>query len=193
MLVLWIALAGLAGGVAVLAMPLDLVFSIRRYDGQVGARVHLIWAFGLVRLRLGWPRAKKSGRKREKPKGDEKEAGGRVGAILRNRGLIRRMLGLLRDLLGCIHVRMLRLSVRLGLDDPADTGRLWGAISPLLALSAMVPVAQIHVAPIFSGAILEMDAKGDVRVVPLELLWVVIGFLVSGPVLRTLITARRRA
>ncbi len=196
MLVVWIVLGILAGLLAVLAVPVELIFAVRRHAGQQETRATLRWLFGLVRVRLGKPEARSLARP-ERPgrRRTRRKRGGarRVMAMLRMEGFGRRLLRLARDLLRRIRIRELSLAVRLGLDDPADTGRLWGVVGPLAALLARCPVARIAIEPDFGAEALDVDGKGHIRIVPIELLFVMLVFVLNPATLRALYAARAAA
>ncbi|MDA3951211.1 MAG: DUF2953 domain-containing protein [Spirochaeta sp.] len=54
--------------------------------------------------------------------------------------------------------------VHFGLDDPADTGLIWGVTAPFLL--RYIGRAGIRVRPVFSGAALTLDGRVAVNVVP---------------------------
>jgi hypothetical protein len=195
-LAVWILLAVLASLLALLAVPLDLAFSLQRREGRQEASGTLRWLFGLVRVRLRRPRRRargapeRTGAKRGRRQG---RGARRMMAMLRIDGFRTRLLRLARDLLRRIRVRDLSLRVRLGLDDPADTGRLWGVVGPLAAILPWPRDARVAVEPDFGGEALEIDGRGDIRVVPLQLLWAILVFALSPVTLRALRTARAEA
>ena len=67
----------------------------------------------------------------------------------------------------------------LGLGDPADTGQLWALMGPVSALSSNLRDAAVHIEPDFNEATLEVDGSGEIRIVPLEFLYLGCGLLVS--------------
>ena len=189
MLVAWVLIAFLA----LLAVPVDLAFSVQRQDGRQERGGTLAWLFGLVRLRLGKPKV----RPRAKPdharvEGRRRERGGarRIIAMLRSEGFAWRLLRLVRDLLRRIDIRDLRMDVRVGLDDPADTGRLWAIVGPFAAMLTLPPVARVAIEPEFTAETLEIDGKGRIRVVPIQLLFVLLVFVLSPSTLRALRATR---
>ena len=76
---------------------------------------------------------------------------------------------MLGDLRSGLRLRRLKIDGRVGLRDPADTGRLWGWMAPLLYGLPMSESAEISLAPAFGGPALEgtLEAEGEVRLVPL--------------------------
>jgi hypothetical protein len=66
-LVVWILLAFLASLLALLAVPVDLAFSVKRHEGRQEGSGTIGWLFGLVRLHLGKPKVRAHA-KQERPK-----------------------------------------------------------------------------------------------------------------------------
>jgi len=186
-----IAVAGLLGLVLLLlAVPLNVDFrvdGIQPFRGQVGVR----WLFGLVRTRLPFPAASRPGPKEPvEPGGDPRRArSGRrsrprnVLAALREAGLRGRVQRLASDLVRAVHFHRLRLLVRLGLGDPADTGRLWAVMGPVNAI-AQSRGADVRIEPDFLEPVLEIQADGRVAIVPLRILLLAMGFVLSPPTIR---------
>lgn len=182
---LWILAALLAAGLLLLAVPFDLEFRLARYSGKTRLEVRLGWLFGLVRMPIRQPGA--AGKdKKPKPKPKRRAARSHGLTLLKEPGMARRLTAFVRDLLGCLHVRSLRLEGRLGLDDPADTGMLWGFVGPLLAVLQSLPGTRVAVDPDFTGAALELEGQGALRIVLLELLWTLLRFLLAPVTLRAL-------
>ncbi len=83
--------------------------------------------------------------------------------------LLRGVPRLLADLLACLRIEHLHVDGEFGLDDPADTGRVWGMLAPLLyAVPPLAGVATVR--PRFDGATLSGDAEATLRLVPAALL-----------------------
>ena len=89
------------------------------------------------------------------------------------------MLRFLRDIWQSIRKQNLTLRVRIGLDDPADTGRLWAVVGPIAGMLTMVKDASIEIAPEFTDAVFELDSSGKIRVVPLQMIYLAFGLLLS--------------
>ena len=134
------ALAAVLLLLAILAVPVVLRFSVEG-EGTGRQVVRLQWAFGLVSVRLsgGGKRDATSGAgegedegngKRERKRkakvtgaGDESSRWN-VVALVRDRAFRQRVIRFGRDLWRSIRAEDVALSVRIGLGDPADTGRL---------------------------------------------------------------------
>lgn len=96
-----------------------------------------------------------------------------------------RVILLIRRIQGAIRWRTLRFHARFGLDDPADTGRLWGALGPLAAV-AIPSRADVEIRPVFDGETFAFESDGELRVLPLQLLWVVLSFAAAPATWRVL-------
>lgn len=173
-----------------LAIPVELAFAVQRHKGRQKGRGTLGWLFGLVRLRLGEPKMRVKAKPKSRPEAKRRHrtrrGARRVMAILRIEDFGWRLLRLVRDVFERIHIEELSLKIRLGLDDPADTGRLWAVVGPLAAMLALPQVARIVIEPEFTMEDLEIDGKGRIRIIPIQLLFVVIVFLLSPTTLRAL-------
>jgi hypothetical protein len=109
-------------------------------------------------------------------------------AVLRTEGFGLRVLRLARDLFRLVHIRNLGLYVRMGLDDPADTGRLWAVVGPLAATLGSVPGARIIIEPEFSLQVFEFSGEARIRLVPIQFVFVMLAFMLSVTTLRALRT-----
>lgn len=177
------------------AVPVEVTFRLERHDGQGKACGTLFWLFGLARVPLGkgGDRVRAARKRIRVRRRGRYRAAGRLAAILETEGFLARLLGLGHDLLRRIHVRELSLRVRLGLDDPADTGRLWALVGPFAGILAMLPVARIAVEPQFASAGFDLDMRSRIRVIPLRLVFTVLAFALSPGTLRALRAVRTAA
>ena len=184
--------------ILMLAIPVDVVFSLRK-DGVWHGRIVVYWLFGLTRQTLR-PRRKERVRRLQRHRGLRKAAGtsGRqlvrrrryLVSVLRSEGFLRQAVYLVRDLLRSLRPRRYRIQCVVGLDDPADTGRLMGVLAPLrlfagrkMGLGKHSDVA-FEVTPDYTGPRCTGYWGASVRFVPLKLIRVFLGFLLSPPVLR---------
>jgi len=188
-LVVVAALLGLV--VLVLAVPVSIVF---RFDGLEGlnGRISIGWLFGLVRFGFDVPDADKREAtapatrraRRRRAKSGWRGGGSRAWAVLRRAPFRRRVVRLVKDLVAAAHPRNLRLRVRLGLGDPADTGRLWAIVGPLGAMARNLRDAEVHLEPEFVEPVLEFDAQGRLLLVPLQFIALAVAFVFSPASLR---------
>lgn len=176
---LQVGLGLLAAALLVLALPVELRFQfqgIQPLQGQITLRA----LFGLWRLRLALPSPKREGPRSTAQALDEqaerpvRHRSGRsvhLQALWRDMGLRRRALRRLQTALGSLHWSDLRLHLRLGLDDPADTGRLWALLGPVGAALSSLRTAEIAIEPDFVEPTLDFDAQGCLVLVPLQVIW----------------------
>jgi len=169
--------------VALLAIPVALRFDLS-WHGTLTQHFEVIWAFGLVRGKLAPPAARASAdgragraRRTQSAARPSKRAG--VLRALRFRPFRRRILRFVGALWHAIGKEDVRLAVRVGLGDPADTGRLWALLGPCAGLLERVPDIAIGVEPEFQHATLEVDSSGALRLVPLRLLAIVVALAAS--------------
>lgn len=183
--------------VAVLAIPVSLVVDIER-TVWLRSRLRVHWLFGLVDVELGRreprraPSARPSTKARQPRRSASRSARPRRGrgpaialALVRTEGLAGRMLRLLRDLAPRFSFQDVYLRVDFGLDDPADTGRLYGTLAPFL-VAATLSGFDVRCRPDFQDAGLRGSCGGQIRARPISLLRVVVSFLCSPPMLRAI-------
>ena len=188
----------LLGLVVLLAVPVDVAFRLERIealDGQLMAR----WMFGLVKIRVTVPRirsqpAEPAARpeRAEKP-AQQRKARRRTAAVLhtmRQPAFRRRAFRFVGDLMRAAHITRLRLRVRLGLGDPADTGLLWGIVGPLNAMAQGLRTADVRLEPEFVDPVLELQAQGRLLIFPLQILALAISFALSPSSIRAWRTLR---
>lgn len=192
------ALLGLM--VLVLALPVDLSFRLRGLEAFAG-QVTVRWLFGLVRFRFDLPRARPSKPPEPEPEPASEPARPRRGAggarwnilpALREPAFRQRSYRLAGDLARAAHLRELGLRVRLGLGDPADTGRLWALVGPIDAAAKNLRNAEVRIEPEFGDAVLEFDARGRVVLFPVQLVALLASFALSPPAIRAWRASGRR-
>jgi len=183
--------------IALLAIPVDVKFSVRLHE-RFRERVMIAWMFGLVRLPIPSKTGKPSPQEPtpETHKGKRLYKGSRsMVTMLRSEGFWPRLLRFASDILNVMQVRIFRLRVRLGLEDPADTGQVWAFVGPLTAMLAGARGTDIEIEPDFERAFLSVDGNAELRIVPIRVLAVVIPFIGSPATLRAawaVIASRRK-
>ena len=188
MLALVAALAApIALMVAMLAVPLVLFIEAERTD-KLKFRWRLFWLFGLVKPRSrnrSAPSAPE--RAAARPAGTPKKRRGRglriAVAVLRTRGLIERVVRLALALLRRVTLERLQLDAMFGFENPADTGFVYGCLSPVLVL-ADVRGLNIRCRPMFLESGVRGAFRATIRVRPLLVVGPIVAFLVSPPVFR---------
>lgn len=182
--------------VALLAVPVVLVIDAERGD-TLEARWRLRWLFGLVDVRSsrGRPPVSASepshaGRIPRKSV-HKRRRGARMGiAALRTRGLLQRVGRLVFALRQRVKFEECYLRLAFGFDDPADTGVVYGFLSPLLVMARMRGL-NVECGPMFLESGLRGAFRGMVQVRPLSVVGALAGFLLSRPVIRAVRAARR--
>lgn len=177
MLALYIVAGILLLIVLVLSVPVDLAFDFKTGgDGRTALRVE--WLFGLVG---------KSLLPRKKPRKRKKRGFGSVlsyMALVRTRGVVPAFVRLVRRMISSFHIRQLSADLRLGLDDPADTGTVYGLLWPAFVLPIKYTSAKLRMEPVFDGPVFEAALRGEVRVFPAEVVANVLRFVFSPSGLR---------
>ncbi len=169
--------------IALLAVPVRLSFRVS-WRRVLQGHVQLYWLFGLVQLQLPLARSKPlalkqqtGGRKKRAGKPSTRKAN--PFAAIRQKAFRERVFRFLRDIWRAIQKRNLSLHVRIGLGDPADTGRLWAVVGPVAGMLTTVQDVSIEIAPEFADTVFELDSAGNIRVVPLQMIYLAIGLLLS--------------
>lgn len=174
--------------VAVLAVPIDLVFCVER-ETEFKSTARVRWLFGLVGRDLT-SRGKKP---EKKPK--RRRSFKPFLAMLKSRGFARRLFKFVRDAMRRSRIRDLKVDLRVGLSDPAETGMMFAALGPASAYLASIPSADVHIRPDFEESSLKGQVRGDVRVFPILFVGPVLSFAVSFDTLRAIremMAARRK-
>lgn len=179
--------------VALLAIPVTLTFRVA-WPETGGNELRLTWAFGLVNLRLPTPVSRTPADTTEADARPTKRATRRRRrgpkpnpfAALRQRPFRQRVLRLVRDLWRAIDRQNLRLDLRIGTGDPAETGQLWAVLGPVSGMLQNLEDARIRVTPEFVDAALDVDGSGQLRVIPLQILAIAAGLMLSPPIWRGL-------
>lgn len=178
----WLVVAVvLALALLVLAVPLEVTFRVRGVTPLRG-QIAICWLFRLVRARIRLHGARRARRTKARPAGRRRRFP--LAALVRRRAFRCRAWRFLGDLTRALGVERLRVKLRLGFDDPADTGRLWALVGPLDAALQHLRAAQVHLEPEFGEAVFALRAHGRVCVVPLRLVGLVTAFVLSPASLR---------
>jgi len=193
--VLVVVAVAVALPVLLLAVPVDLAFRLEG-NGSIKGEVAIRWMFGLLRFRIQVPRRRKARRGRPdsgsqatkvRSRGSRRA---RALAVLRHAAFRRRVVRLIEELVGAAHLRQLGLWMRVGLGDPADTGRLWAFVGPLNAVAHNLRTAEIRIEPEFVEQAFEYEARGRVLVVPLRIVATALAFALSPSSIRAWRTLR---
>ena len=185
-----------------LLVPVDL-----EGRGAFGKRpeIRIIWLFGLIKMELLEERSR--GRDRPDEKITEQNTAAEEGqeeisraekkaetdgsgwgvqdilSIFQTKGLMKDLKRLLNGLVYAIRVRYLRGCIRIGLQDPADTGQAAGSLWSLAGwLQSLYPV-EIEIEPSFCQEVLEGEGQGALRIWPILVALSLLRFSFSRPVL----------
>ncbi len=175
----------LASLVALLAVPVALVIDARRGD-TMEARWHIRWFFGLVDVRISRGRSTDAPRDDPSTRSPRKQRGsGRrvLLAVVRTRGLLHRVGRLLTAAIRRMTFDRFHLEMIFGLDNPADTGFVYGCLSPLLVMAGIRGL-DVHCHPTFLDPGLRGVFQATIRLRPLLIAGTLVAFLLSPPVLR---------
>ena len=175
--------------IALLAIPVELEFSVEWPDDAQNEIV-LVWALGLVRARMPAKASEKPSRAEEEPLPNRKKPGKgkptNVLAAIRQRPFRRRIYRFAGDLWRSVKKENMHVRARVGLGDPADTGRLWAVVGPVSGMLAGLRGASVTIEPDFAEPTFEFAGSGKLRLVPLQVVSISIGLLVSPEVWRGL-------
>lgn len=185
--------------IAVLAVPLTVVFSVHRIEKTEGY-VRFRWLFGLVRFQVRIPQADRRGpRPPSTPKTTaqthrrrkEKANARAIASLLKQSTFRRRVVKFIRDILAATRARNLFLRLRIGLGDPADTGRLWAILGPVAGMARNIEGAAVRIEPDFVDPVFEVECRGQFRLVPIQVIALVTAFVLSPTMLRAWWRLRR--
>jgi hypothetical protein len=182
---------------ALLAIPLTLSFEVA-WCKSLSGKLRLYWLFGLVRIPITVsPTAppspeKSSAAKHSRPGARAPRENTHLFAMIRQKPLRRRFFRYLRDCWRAIGKKDVALRLRIGLGDPADTGRLWALLGPIAGMLANNRETTLQLEPEFFDPVFELEGHGDIRLIPLQLIYLTLGLLLSAP-LRHAVTQARRA
>jgi hypothetical protein len=181
-----------------LVAPIDAAFrfqGIEAFKGQITIR----WLFGLVRyhVRTSDIAKKKLPELRTGPKsakarlkGVERDDRANVLAVLRQAAFRQHVYRLLKNFVHAIQLKELGLQVRLGLGDPADTGRLWAFVGPLNAVAQNLNNTVVRIEPEFMEPVCEIEAHGRFLLIPLRFVALAVAFALSPTTIRAWRTLR---
>lgn len=188
------------------AIPVTISFSVVR-RGTCTGRITIGWLFGLLQFTPSRPRSTGRRKKKRRPateraepddlRGKTPSAAPRAGAkrftaLLKSKGFVRGVLRFTHGMAMRVRFVSLRIAGRFGLENPYDTGRLWGYICAFTGFLHGADRVTLLVEPEFDEVILEFDGEGELRVVPVTLFWPAARFVLSPATLRAAWTAARR-
>jgi len=170
--------------IALLAIPVTLIYHVSWQQAFHGD-IKLQWAFGLIRVRLPLFQSKPPSTEGNEPAqkiSQKKTSPGQPLnplAVFRQKSFRRRIIQFIRAIWHAIHKRDISLRIRIGLSDPADTGQLWAIVGPVSGILANIQQVSIEIEPVFFDTTFELDSCGNIRVVPLQMIYLTLGLLLS--------------
>lgn len=157
--------------------------------GEINGQIRGDWLFGLVRFRIpiSGPSQAEPAPKRSTSTRKSRRKTGRdtlsVLPLLRQSTFRNRVVRFAKDMFRATHGRDLYLRLRIGLGDPADTGRLWALIGPIAGIAANIESAEVHLEPEFMEPVFTIESNGTFRLIPLQLIVLTIAFILSPTIL----------
>lgn len=175
--------------VALLALPMELAFraSLAAPGAPFERSGRFRWAFGLVEMPLLGRKVSREKKAKPKPKPqprNKRSSRRRISRLLLNPAAWERASVLLVRLVRAVRWRAFRFHARFGLDDPADTGQLWGAVGTMLFM--LPPRLDVAVQPVFEGPDFAFRGEAEVRLIPLRVIGVLVSFGLSPATWRVL-------
>lgn len=199
--IILIILASLLGLLLILlASPVGLAFWFDLPENGGGATVSWLW--GAVRFHPGKKDEEKAREKRAKRKPKKRKGIKNPRALLDER-LFRAALRILGRLTRRIEIHRLTIRLAFGLEDPADTGAIYGRIFPLILTLRQMGVrglsrARLNVEPCFDLEVLELQGAGRISLVPLLVVATAVGaflrrdgWIVLGAIRRAMWSTRK--
>jgi len=174
--------------VLLFAIPVDLVFCVEK-DVDFKSRVRVRWMFGLIGRDIT-SRKKRPEKEKKKRKGNIKP----LLAMLRTRGFLQKLTKFVKHVFQLLNVRELKLNLRVGLSDPAETGFLFAVIGPAMVYVKSLSSLDVHVEPDFEQENLRGYFQGDLRASPIQFVKPFALFLFSATTIRAIkamVAARR--
>lgn len=182
--------------ILLLALPIDLTFYIEK-DVDFRSRVRVQWIFGLVGkdIRSKKKKPEKKERKRIiksflsmlKARGFLRKRSNRLFvAVVRTRGFLLNFIKLIKDIIQQVKVRNLKLDLRIGLSDPADTGLLFAVIGPTMVYVRSFSSLAVQVEPDFEQENLRGQFEGELRMFPIKFIRPLALFAFSATTIRAI-------
>jgi hypothetical protein len=176
---------------ALLAIPLTLTFQVS-WQEVFRTDAELTWAFGLVRKRILPAELKNVTSKSEKPDRRPRRSWQsgytkpNILSALRQKGFRRRITRLVGDVWHAVHKKDVKMRLRIGLGDPADTGQLWAVLGPISGMLGSVQDVSVKIEPEFIDETLELVGNGSIRIIPIQMIYLAAAFMLSPPIWRVI-------
>jgi hypothetical protein len=170
-----------------LCMPVDFWFKLNtraspKFSADFG------WLFGLIKFTVNRQSEEKkplaATGKQVKPAKQRKAQGTDwriIVSIVRIRGLFKEFFRFISRSIRLVEIKKLAAELRIGLEDPVDTGYLFALSAPLNYAFSLLPF-RINIEPVYeSELVLDLKSEGSVRVYPFRVVGNILRFVFSAP------------
>ena len=176
--------------VLILCIPIDMSFRFETH-GKPKLKSNLVWLFGLVKKEQGRKKEESDqGRDVIKTKPKPKKRRIRIRTILqiiKTKGLIKQCLRFLENIFRHIRIKDFSGYIKIGFEDPADTGILFATIGAATSISNIYCPYPIKIEPSFEDRfVFESKLKGTFRVRPIQVTPTFMRFVFSLSTIRVL-------
>ncbi len=169
-----------------LIIPAEIFFKFY-YSGSPDRSIHLTMLFGLFRFKI-YPKNVPA-TEITKIKNSRKKSGRanayKYSKLLRNSKLIDKTYSTIRSFLYSLKPSINYFYLRLGLADPSDTGLLWGIMGPISGILYGHVDKDLVIEPDFLETAFELQTEGKITIIPLEIIFISLGFLLSPTVIKS--------
>jgi len=174
----WVVAAIAAVLIASLFVPVDYVIAAGTREG---VRMRARWLFGLVRM--GYDSSARAKATVDPSRAPPASVRGprMVRRLLAIDGLVTRSAMLVVEIVRSLGWQRGRIAVRVGLEDPADTGELCGLVAPVLVMASRLLGPNIEFQPDFEASRFDARAEGSGRFVPARAVAAIGRFALSRP------------
>jgi hypothetical protein len=169
-----------------LIIPVEIYFEFNN-SGNSDRNIYLTILFGLFRFKIytkNVPETKITKAKKSGGKSSRSDVY-KYSKLLRNSKLLDKIYCSIRSFLYSLKPSINYFYLRLGLTDPADTGLLWGIMGPISGILYGLTDKDLVIEPDFLETAFELQTEGKITIIPLEIIFISLGFLLSPTVIKT--------
>lgn len=176
---------------ALLAIPLTLTFQVS-WQEAFRNETELEWAFGLVHKRILPAKSTPVTSESEQP---DRHAGRSQSSTrtklkflnaLGQEDFRHRITRFIGDIWQAAQKEDVKVRLRVGLGDPADTGQLYAYLGPISGILGSVQDLSVEIEPEFIDETLEFSGDGRVRIIPLQIIYLAAILMLSPPIWRAI-------
>jgi len=171
--------------VIVLASPVQFDVNIDTTASK-RVRTHVIWFYGLLKFEIKSPEKKleklekEKTRRRKKPKRRlGRVTGKKFKFMLPSKGFKRRILRFLMDFIKSINISFVFFKLGFGLNDPAETGKIYALLFPISVWLTQHGVKQTELIPHYMDYAFYIKSSFSIRFVPLQQIGLILQLLLS--------------